>query len=100
MLAVPEYREQYLQNLKTLAETSLSWETLGPFIVSQSKLIDESVKTETRGLASYEGFVAATSQKGASVTQERRFGPPRMSLKDFVDERHQFLIDYTPKASK
>lgn len=100
LLAVPEYREQYLQNLKTLAEKSLNWETLGPIVASQAELLNESVKEETRGLSSYEAFVAATAAKEPSESEEQRFGPPTLSLKQFIDGRHQFLINYKPSEDK
>lgn len=114
VLAVPKYRTQYLQNLTTLAE-SLKWKTLGPFITSQAKLIGPSVKAETRSLTTHQLFLEATSSAGEQRAdeqrneeqrneerrnEERRPGPPRVSLKDFLDGRHQFLVDYEPEAGK
>ncbi|MEM0927333.1 MAG: spore coat protein CotH, partial [Planctomycetota bacterium] len=44
VLAVPKYREQYLSNLRTLADRSLRWENIGPLIESHAALIEDSVK--------------------------------------------------------
>lgn len=100
VLAVPKYREQYLNNLKTLTEKSLNWESLGPFVTAQASLISESMKSETRGLASYEIFAAATSDKESANSEAPRFGPPRLSIREFIDGRHSFLNEYMLKASK
>lgn len=100
VLAVPEYRERYLRNLRELAEQSLNWEALGPFIASQTKLIGDSVNEETRGLVSYGEFVAATCEETERVTDTQRPGPPGLPLKSFVDGRHQFLIDYKPNVEE
>ena len=97
ILAVPKYRQQYLTNLKTLAEKSLNWETLGPLVTSHAKLLDKSVKAETRSRSTYEAFVEATSAKNTAGTgQPQRFGPPSMALKQWIDGRHQFLLEYQP----
>ncbi len=78
VLAVPKYREQYLRNIRELAEKSLDWNSLGPFVTRAASLIDEAVKTETRKLGSYEAFVAATSEAHAeSKEPEREAGTVR-----------------------
>ena len=101
ILAVPKYRQQYLTNLKTLAEKSLNWETLGPLVMSHAKLLDKSVKAETRSRSTYEAFVEATWVKDTPASgQPQRFGPPRMALKQWIDGRHQFLLEYRPAGQE
>ena len=101
ILAVPKYRQQYLTNLKTLAEKSLNWETLGPLVMSHAKLLDKSVKAETRSRSTYEAFVEATAVKATTASgQPQRFGPPRMALKQWIDGRHQFLLEYRPAGQE
>ena len=76
VLAVPSYREKYLANVRKIAEESLDWSNIGPFIQSQANLIDEAVKTETRKLGSYEAFQAAVTT----------------GLKEFADGRRAYLL--------
>ncbi len=101
VLAVPQYRQQYLQNLRTLAEKSLDWERLGPFVASQVALIDEAVKIETRKLGTYEAFLAATAAEPAEASADRpqRRGPGAMNLRKFADERRAYLLQVTEDQS-
>lgn len=99
VLAVPEYRERYLSNVRTLAETSLDWNRLGPFVASQAELIDSAVKAETRKLGTYEAFRAAvdTTHSSSSSTKPTEFhgGHGSMNLKEFADGRRDFLLNAT-----
>ena len=97
VLAVPKYREQYLSNLRELAEKSLEWKTLGPIVAAHVELIGDEIKVETRGLSSYEAFVASTSEESQAngLGEPQGRGPVRMSLKDFVEARQKFLLDFT-----
>lgn len=95
VLAVPKYREQYLANLRELAEKSLNWDVLGPVIAAQAKLVGDDVKAETRGLSSYEAFVFATS-----AASNKKSDGSTMSLKDFIEARQKFLLDYKQPARK
>ncbi|MEM6469861.1 MAG: CotH kinase family protein, partial [Planctomycetota bacterium] len=81
LLAVPKYREQYLQNLKTLAQNSLNWTKLGPVIEAHAKLIDESVKSETRSMTSYQAFSSSVATQQANAETANPFGRSRVSLK-------------------
>ncbi len=97
VLAVPKYRDQYLRNMRELADKSLDWNSLGPFVTQAASLIDEAVKTETRKLGSYEAFVAATSAADTkSPEPETRGGHGAMNLKTFATARRQYLL----KAAK
>ncbi len=97
VLAVPAYREQYLVNIRKIAETDLDWNNIGPFVAAQETLIGDAIKTETRKLGTYEAFVAAVRPKTiASTTSpptEFRGGHGSMNLKEFADGRRKFLME-------
>ena len=99
VLAVPKYREQYLRNVRELAERSLDWKTLGTFVKSQVDLIDGVMKTETRSLSTYEGFIATTADSPRDSNEaepQRRGGHGAMNLKEFVEGRQEYLLGYSP----
>lgn len=104
ILAVPQYRAQYLANLRELADKSLDWNQLGPFVAQQVALIDREIKTETRKLGSYEAFVAATSPEVKDVSQARAADGPRgghgsMNLREFAEGRRAYLLKTTSPES-
>ncbi len=89
LLQVPALRERYLRYVKTIAQHSLTWDNLGPFITEMKELISEDVQADTRKLETYEAFVAATSDKSSN---ER--GGRTMNLRSFIDQRSQFLLKH------
>lgn len=99
LLAVPELREKYLANVRTIAQESLTWEKLGPFVTSLREMLEPEVKLDTRKLTSYEAFLAATDPEG-SVTNSLpndteaapRPVPPSRNLRTFIEQRRQFLL--------
>jgi spore coat protein CotH len=99
VLAVPEYRERYLQNVRQIATESLNWSELGPFIEQQAALIGEDIKQETRRLGTHEAFLAAVSEKPAAPAAEPHTGPRgghgAMNLKEFIDGRQAYLLKAT-----
>lgn len=104
LLAVPELREQYLKNVRTIAQESLDWEKLGPVVANLQELIEPEVKLDTRKLSSYEAFLAATDRETTTNEPQRDgrgpgFGPPNRNLRQFVEQRRQFLLDYKPTGS-
>lgn len=92
VLAVPKYREQYLANLKELAEKSLDWKVLGPVVAAHRELIYDEMKIETRGIVSFEAFDEVTAAK-AEDSKPEAGGRARMTLKDFAQQRQQFLLE-------
>ena len=102
ILQVPKYREQYLQNVRRIADESLSWENLGPFVKSQVELIDDIVSEETRGLSNYKEFLATVDdQAPAADNQAGEQGGPgghaAMNIREFVDARREYLLKVTDK---
>ena len=84
LLNVPEYQQQYLQNLRDIAQM-LEWENLGPQVAQMRDLIEDEVKLDTRKLSTIEAFRAATDQKA---------GPESQGLKAFSDQRSAFLLNH------
>tara|TARA_Y100001968_G_scaffold18289_2_gene14437 strand:- start:8546 stop:10768 length:2223 start_codon:yes stop_codon:yes gene_type:complete len=86
LLAVPKYRQRYLQYIRSLAEKGLTYKNLSPVIAHYRKLIGEEIKNDTRKRTPYESFTQATSP-----LQENGVAPPG-SLNDFIGQRHDFLM--------
>ena len=89
VLAVPALKRRYLQHLRTIAETSLDWKTLGPIVAGCRILIEKEVRADTRKLEPFEAFLGVTSDEPAREGQQR--GP---SLRDFVEQRRRFLLEH------
>ncbi|TVP95142.1 MAG: hypothetical protein EA381_19375 [Planctomycetaceae bacterium] len=122
VLAVPEFRRQYLENLRTLAEKSMTWEAVAPVVASYRELVAEEVAAETRKLGTLEAFLNATSDSTASddTTSDRatssdaeragretaatepapafgppRFGPRQVPIREFMETRSRYLLRRT-----
>ena len=89
VLAVPALRQRYLHHLRTIAETSLDWKTLGPIVAQCRSLIEEEVKADTRKLAAFEAFQGATSDEPAGDGEQQA-----PSLRSFVEQRRRFLLEH------
>ena len=48
LLAVPKYRERYLQMVKIIAKEQLDWAKLGPKVESYGKVIKPFIEADTR----------------------------------------------------
>lgn len=93
LLAVPALQERYLAHVREIAEKSLDWKNLGPVVADYRELIADEVKRDTRKLGSYEGFMRATNDKAVKSEIEQR----GVSLRDFVDQRREYLLEATAK---
>lgn len=78
LLAVPSFRQRYLDYVRMIATDWLDWKRLGPVVERYQALIDDDVRTDTRKLYSYEAFRGATEE-----------------LKYFADNRRAFLLSAT-----
>jgi len=95
---VPKYRRQYLANVRKIAEESLNWNQLAPFLASQVELINDSITLETRSLADYSAFRAAVNPNPPSPSANRdelRRGPGSMNLREFAEGRADYLRKVT-----
>jgi hypothetical protein len=86
VLAVPSLRAKYLAYVRQIAEKSLDWAHLGPVVAGYRNLIGAEVARETHKLFSTEEFVRATSDTG--------------TLRTFIDQRRQFLLDFQAPAPR
>ncbi len=93
VLAVPALKQRYLQNVRTIAEASLDWKSLGPVVAQARSLIITEVKSDTRKLESFEAFLSVTSGERVGESQQ-----PRPSLRSFVEQRRQFLLKHADLA--
>ena len=84
LLAVPKFRELYLQNLRDIATDLIAWQHLGPQVESARDLIRASVKSDTRKLTSYTDFLNATDTKSTQ----------RGSLREFAKQRSNYLLNH------
>ncbi|MBI2689677.1 MAG: CotH kinase family protein [Acidobacteria bacterium] len=103
LLVVPSLRAKYLGYVREIATNWLDWKKIEPIAGQYYSLIGPDVKADNRKLYSTEAF-----EKG--LTEETHYsgmgpfgGQGHMSLKDFIDQRRKFLLDYKdpgPAAKK
>lgn len=87
LLAVPEFRTRYLEYIRDIARDSLDWATLGPKVETYRALIRADVEASTRKLYPTEEFTTAVYGDGEAT-------PPATTLKGFVLERREFLLNH------
>jgi hypothetical protein len=92
LLAVPSLREKYLDNLRTIARTSLNWKNLGPVVAQYRALIEKEVAADTRKLTTTEAFLRATSDESVADQTGRS-----TNLRGFCEQRSRFLLEKTGK---
>lgn len=85
LLAVPALRKRYLEYVRTIADKSLHWETLGPVVAGYRELIGKEVAADTRKLESTAEFERMTADAPAT-------GRGPMSLRAFADQRRAYLL--------
>jgi spore coat protein CotH len=93
VLAVPKWRTQYLRNIRTIAEESLDWKTLGPVVAQYRSLIEKEVEADTRKLSTTEAFRRATSD------MPEVSGGRGLNLRAFADLRRTYLLNH-PEIKK
>ncbi len=93
LLAVPKFKEKYLQYVRTIAEQSLTWNELGPIIVSARKLLDKELAMDTKKLTSHENFLIATNPELPAD------GAPRQGLRNFIEVRSAYLLKHPAVAA-
>ena len=81
LLKVPKWRQAYLDRCRTIRDTWLDWNKVGPIVAGYRKMIEPIIKKDDKSLYGYDAFVAAI-EKGS----DRRPG-----LRRFLEERREFL---------
>ncbi len=102
LLAVPALKKRYLSFVRTIAEDHLDWQKLGPKVDAYATLIRPYVEADTRKLTSLDAFLAAVSSESALAPGgpsasggQPQFGRgARMSLRQFADQRREFLLNH------
>lgn len=89
ILANDQLRARYLQYVREITQTWLSWTKLSPLAGQARQLISNDVEKETHKANSYIQFVQQFDQ---DPTPGPRSGEPSASLKDFVTERRLYLL--------
>lgn len=90
LLAVPAWRARYLAHVKTLVDTWLDWDRLGPELARMHRMIGREVKKDVRKLYGYDRFLA--SLEGDDPGSGRRRTP---SLRAFVEGRRRYLVAHS-----
>ena len=88
LLAVPEWRRQYLLYIGDIAEKWLDWNRLGPLIARYEKLIAGDVAKDTRKLDSTEAFTLGIYGPADGTL------PSAATLKGFADQRRAALLSH------
>lgn len=84
LLAVPSLKAKYLGYVRQIAEKSLDWNSIGPFIAQQRQLIEKEVAADTRQLGSLAAFQAATDPDST--------GEGAHGLRHFFEARRAYLL--------
>jgi hypothetical protein len=90
LLAVPELRARYLQNLRRLANEGLSRQRLAPTVAQIRNLIDREIAADTRKLSAYEAFRQATADAAPATAATRSGG----GVLAFAEARSRYLIQF------
>jgi spore coat protein CotH len=71
LLAVPEWRDQYMANVRTIATRWLDWNTLEPLVTEYQALIAGDVEADTRKLDTFEAFESGVESLRLFAEQRR-----------------------------
>jgi hypothetical protein len=101
LLAVPELKARYLGYVRDIAERWLDWKKIGPLAEEYHALIERDVEADTRKLDSTEAFHNGVTGQASAETEPPRRGRRgnRISLKKFVEERREYLLNH-PEIKK
>ncbi len=94
VLAVPALKAKYLADVKTIAEKSLDWKTLGPVVAQYRKLVEKEIEADTKKLEPFDAFQRTTADD-ATAPKGREY-----PIRAFADLRRKFLSDYKVPAEK
>ena len=97
LLAVPRLREQYLRNVRTLADDWLDWQKLSPVVEQYVKVIEKEIDADTRKLE--DGFPQSIAGEAQPAGAEQGPGRRRPTLKAFAEQRRHYLLNH-PEIKK
>ena len=93
LLAVPAFRAKYLADMKMIADNSLDWNKISPYVTEYQTLIAADVKSDTHKLFTYDQFIN-TILKDDPNPSGGPIGGPTIGLKNFFDQRRDYLLNY------
>jgi hypothetical protein len=99
LLAVPALRQRYLEHMRKIAGEWLAWSRISPLAQQYQALIATDVRSDTRKLDSTEAFTSAVTNDRIEQQRGGPGGPPRVSLKSFVEKRQAYLLAH-PEIKK
>jgi hypothetical protein len=86
--------------MKTIADKSLEWKTIGPVVGQYRKLIEKEVEADTHKLYPLSAFTRAVADT-VEKAPEAGSGRPSSSLRGFLDSRRAYLLNHPAiKADK
>lgn len=88
-MAVEEFRQQYLENIRDIAADSMNWDNIGPTVSQFRELLLEDVEKDTRKLTTNEAFRAATSTEPIDPDD-----PGATGLRVFFEKRSEYLLSH------
>jgi hypothetical protein len=98
LLQVPSLRARYLADIHDIARDWLIWSRIAPLAQQYQSLIAADVRSDTRKIFSTEAFTKSITadnfEPGYGPT-----APPLISLKNFVEQRREYLLNY-PEIKK
>jgi Ca2+-binding EF-hand superfamily protein len=99
ILAVPKFREQYLRNVRAIAEEWFDWKKVGPIVAQYRSLVEKEVEADTHKLYTTAEFRRTTADAPPTETASQGRRPGSMSLRTFFEQRRQYLLNH-PEIKK
>ncbi len=93
LLGVPALRERYLGYMRDITEKWLDWNKIGPIASDFQSVIAADIALDSRKLMSTNAFKKSVTEDGVEPGNGPT-GPPRLSLKSFVEKRRAYLLNY------
>ena len=90
----PSLRAKYLKNIRTIAEKSLDWKSLGPVVAQYRALLEKEIDADTRKLDSLDAFQKMTADDATQATERAEDYP----IRAFADLRRTYLLGYKKPA--
>lgn len=84
LLSVESLQKKYLGYVREIAENSLDWKKVRPWVTQYKELIQDDVKKGTRNLYSTEAFLNGTADE-----------PMPGNLISFFDQRRAFFLNHS-----
>ena len=98
LLAVPKFREQYLRNIRTIAQ-EMQWSKIGPVVAQYRQLLEKEVEADTRKLSSFTAFQRSTADTPAVDNAPGGQRMRGLTVRSFLEQRSKYLLNH-PEVKK